>query len=233
MSQSMHRSDRLAARLVLALLLPVLLILTSVRLLLTPTFVELEYGTPLFPADPFGFTPQERLKWSAVSLNYLLSDEGIESLAAQRLSAEQPLYNARELRHMSDVKTLVQAALRVWLVCAVLVVGLLVVLWWRREMALLLRGLQDGARWTLILMILIVVGLAASFSFLFVGFHRIFFQGETWLFLYSDSLIRLFPERFWRDAFLWICGLTALMALAMWAGARWGKKHLEDSSVTR
>ena len=79
----------------------------------------------------------------------------------------------------------------------------------------LLLGLREGARWTLGLMAAIMAGLIVSFSFLFVGFHRIFFEGETWLFLYSDSLIRLFPERFWRDAFLWIAGLTALMALAL------------------
>ncbi len=33
-------------------LVPLLLILTSVRLLLTPLFVQLEYRTPNFPADP-------------------------------------------------------------------------------------------------------------------------------------------------------------------------------------
>jgi integral membrane protein (TIGR01906 family) len=226
----MHSSIRRAAQGLLVLLMPFFLILTSVRLLLTPAFVALEYRTPGFPADPFGFTAEERLDWSAVSLDYLLNDEGIESLAAQRLSAEQPLYNARELQHMSDVKTLVQAALRVWLACAVVVIGLVVVLWWRGEMAALLHGLQGGGRWTLLLMGIVAGGLAVSFSFLFVGFHRIFFQGETWLFLYSDSLIRLFPERFWRDAFLWICGLTAWMAVGLWAGARWGSHQLEDTT---
>jgi len=36
----------------------------------------------------------------------------------------------------------------------------------------------------------------------FVGFHALFFEGDSWLFLYSDTLIRLFPLRFWQDAFL-------------------------------
>ena len=52
-----------------------------------------------------------------------------------------------------------------------------------------------------------------SFDALFTEFHRIFFEGDTWLFLYSDSLIRLFPERFWQDVFLAIGGLCIGMAL--------------------
>jgi integral membrane protein (TIGR01906 family) len=47
-----------------------------------------------------------------------------------------------------------------------------------------------------------------SFSFVFVGFHLIFFEGDTWLFLYSDTLIRLFPTRFWRDVFIFVIALT-------------------------
>ena len=48
----------------------------------------------------------------------------------------------------------------------------------------------------------ILVYLALNFNALFVTFHRIFFEGETWIFKYSDTLIRLFPIRFWRDAFI-------------------------------
>ncbi len=36
----------------------------------------------------------------------------------------------------------------------------------------------------------------------FTLFHQVFFEGDSWLFLYSDTLIRLFPIRFWQDAVL-------------------------------
>jgi integral membrane protein (TIGR01906 family) len=54
--------------------------------------------------------------------------------------------------------------------------------------------------------------LVIAFSLLFVGFHRIFFEGDSWLFLHSDTLIRLFPERFWRDTFIFVIALTSLFA---------------------
>ena len=54
--------------------------------------------------------------------------------------------------------------------------------------------------------ILVFVGIA--FGVIFVLFHNIFFESGTWTFFYSDTLIRLFPERFWRDTFIAI-GLLA------------------------
>ena len=63
-----------------AILVPVMLILTAVRFLLTPAFVHLEYRTPNFPADPYGFTQEDRLYWSLIALDYLMNDEEYPSL---------------------------------------------------------------------------------------------------------------------------------------------------------
>jgi integral membrane protein (TIGR01906 family) len=64
-------------------------------------------------------------------------------------------------------------------------------------------------------MVLLGAGLVFTFSTVFVGFHRLFFEGDTWLFYYSDTLIRLFPERFWRDVFLLLAGATLAEAVAL------------------
>ena len=72
-----------------------------------------------------------------------------------------------------------------------------------------LKSISRGGWLTVGLIVAVLVYLALNFNSLFVNFHKVFFEGDTWLFLYSDSLIRLFPERFWRDAFIWI-GTMAL-----------------------
>jgi integral membrane protein (TIGR01906 family) len=67
-----------------------------------------------------------------------------------------------------------------------------------------------------------MVYLVLNFNQLFVAFHRIFFADGTWMFRFSDSLIRLFPVRFWRDAFIWV-GVIALgggIALGYFGGRR-------------
>jgi len=39
-----------------------------------------------------------------------------------------------------------------------------------------------------------------QFQWFFVKFHHLFFEGESWLFPRTDTLIQLFPEQFWFNA---------------------------------
>jgi integral membrane protein (TIGR01906 family) len=221
-----RRGPRLAA-ILLSLLVPIALLLGGVRLLLTEAFVQVEYRTPGFPPDPYGFDQQDRLKWASISLQYLVNDKGIDFLGDLRFASGEPVFNARELRHMHDVKRLSRLVLRAWPV-ALLNVGLLcaaIYLWAGPDLAW--RALGRGSLLTLILMGALIFGVAAAFQFVFVEFHRIFFEGDTWLFRYSDTLIRLFPERFWRDTFIALVAGTAAQALilrwiARWAGGKAG-----------
>jgi uncharacterized membrane protein len=43
----------------------------------------------------------------------------------------------------------------------------------------------------------------------------LFFSGDTWLFAYSDTLIRLFPIRFWEDCFIYIGGFSLIVGLVL------------------
>jgi integral membrane protein (TIGR01906 family) len=189
--------------------IPVVLVLTAVRLLTTPLFLRFEYNTPGFPPDPYGFTKQDRLYWSNIAREYLLNDAGISFLADLKFDNGQPVYNQRELRHMVDVKRVFQAALKVWYGGLVLLLGMGLWAWRGNWMPDYLHGVSRGGWLTIIVLGSIVLFVLLSFGVLFVAFHNIFFQAGTWQFFYSDTLIRLFPERFWRDAFMLI-GLLAM-----------------------
>src|SRR5512139_1351823 len=58
------------------LLTPAVLVLTAVRFLMMPAFLTFEYNTPNFPADFYGFTQEDRLYWSNITLEYLLNNAG-------------------------------------------------------------------------------------------------------------------------------------------------------------
>jgi integral membrane protein (TIGR01906 family) len=209
---------------ILVALLPVVLVLTNVRLLMTRAFLAIEYRMPGFPQDPFGFNREDRLHWAPIALDYLLNHEGTAFLGDLRFEDGTPVYNARELRHMDDVKRLTQAALKVWEGGLLMAAAAVTSLFLAREGRRAWRALSIGSLLTLALMLALAVGLAMAFSVVFVGFHRIFFQGDTWLFLYSDTLIRLFPERFWQDAFVFIALATLAEAGAIYLAARrWGR----------
>jgi len=197
------------------ILVPIALILTAVRLVMTPVFVNLEYHTPNFPTDPYGFTQQDRLYWSRIALDYLLNDEGIEYLGDLRFSDGSAVYNERELKHMFDVKNVAQDALIVWYISLAAIFTLAIWAWLGKWMHTYTEGLRRGGWLTLILVGVIIVMVLIGFGLFFVAFHDVFFDPGTWRFAFSDTLIRLFPERFWRDTFLTVGLLTGVGALTL------------------
>lgn len=202
------------------LVVPVALILSAVRILLTPAFVQFEYHTPGFPPDPYGFTLQDRLRWSLISLEYLLNDEDISFVADLRFADGTPVYNPRELRHMDDTKNTVQAVLIVWYLSLAILLGLALSAWRWRWWSVYRKGISRGGWLTVILVLIAVVAVGAAFNLFFFYFHETFFESGTYVFRTSDTFIRLFPERFWRDAFLAVGALSMVGGLAFGFGFR-------------
>ena len=196
-------------------LIPVLLVLTSVRLVMTPVFVYLEYHTPNFPADPYGFTRQDRLYWSRIALDYLLNDEEIDYLGDLQFPDGSPVYNERELKHMLDVKIVAQDAIVIWYFSLAITFVLGVWAWFGSWWGNFSRGLRRGGWLSLILVGVTLVIVLIGFGLFFVFFHDVFFDPGTWRFAFSDTLIRLFPERFWRDTFLVVALLTGASGLIL------------------
>ena len=210
------------------ILIPIALIGLGLRILLTPLFLKIEYNMPYFPPDDFGFTKEDRLRWAPYALNYLVNSADISYLGDLKFDDGKPLYNERELSHMQDVKRVTQGALKVWYISLALLV--LLALWsWRGDwIQTYSLGLMRGG-WLMVglagvIGVIAVIGIALNpdifFSF-FAGFHHLFFTGDSWLFLFSDTLIRLFPIRFWQDAFLF----AALIALGGGLALALGLKH--------
>ena len=217
----------LIASWLVTLLVPVSLLGLGIRLLLTPAFPQFEYRLPNFPADEYGFTAADRLRWGTDGINYLLNDSGVEYLGALKFEDGSPLFTDRELSHMHDVKGVTQAFLRIWY--AILAVLVLVgILAWRRQWAsMFLEGARRGGRLTLLLAVAVAaigtLGASGSgdvFWEFFADFHGLFFTGDSWLFSYSDTLIRLYPLRFWQDALLYIGVITAAGAAALAFGIK-------------
>lgn len=209
-----------ALGLLVSLAVPVMLLMTAIRLLLTPAFVQLEYRMPGFPEDSYGMTFEERLTYAPLALDYLMNDEDVSFLGDQRFEDGTPLYNERELEHMEDVKELTQAVLDVWLVLVVALAGIAVATWRFGRAADFRAWLSRGGQLTVGLIVALLIIIALSFDALFTGFHRVFFEGDTWLFLYSDTLIRLFPMRFWQDVFIALGVLTLAGGAGLWLGLR-------------
>lgn len=221
-------------KVVLAVALPTFLVLTNVRLLMTPLFPDIIYHQPWFPDDPYGFTREERLYWSKQSIAYILSDPTVPPIELWRFPTGQTapeiscqfylaprdcsfFYNDREVKHMIDVQVLTGYTINVWVVAGVLTLMALAWLGARRQWAAMREGVLWGSGATLGLLAAVVLGVLVSFDALFVQFHEIFFEPGTWTFYWSDSLIRLFPVEFWFSAFLFVGVASIIYALVIGA----------------
>jgi integral membrane protein (TIGR01906 family) len=208
----------------ITIIIPFLILMSVIRVLFNPMFVDLEYHAPGFPADSYGFTLQDRVHYSQVSIEYLLNSSDITFLANQQLADGSPLYNSRELSHMADVKNVLQGMITAWYLIIALLSGLGLFAYWNRWQVFFWQGVSRGGWSTAGLIGMILAAVAISFNSLFTGFHEIFFKSDTWLFLYSDSLIRLFPLRLWQDAFIAVGVISLAAALIfIWVGHRLSK----------
>lgn len=210
-------------------LTPVVLILTAVRLLLFPWFLAFEYAMPNFPADTYGFSQTERLGYARYALDYLTNEADISYLEDLRFPAGQSappescremddcnqLFNQRELKHMLDVKKVTGQVLIVWRMAAVLLVLCGLTAWSNARVREYWEAVARGGWLTAFISGGVVALVLLAFGFVFVAFHDMFFASGTWLFLYSDTLIRLFPEQFWRDVFLFALGVPAVMGVIL------------------
>ena len=107
-----------------ACLVPLALFGLALRLLLTPLFLQAEYRMPYFPADPYGFTTQDRLHWGPYGLTYLVRDVDISYLQTLKFDDGRPLFNERELNHLQDVRRVTRAGLRLWYLTLAALLGL-------------------------------------------------------------------------------------------------------------
>jgi len=210
-----------------AILVPFALIGLGMRALLTPTFLKIEYNMPYFPPDSYGFTKEDRLHWAPYALEYLINSADISYLGDLTFEDGSPLYNERELSHMSDVKGVTKGALNIWYISLALLIILGGWSWRESLMQTYRQGLMRGG-WFMVglagaIGLVVIIGLSIDpnvFWNFFVGFHHLFFEGDSWLFLYSDTLIRLFPIRFWQDAFLFAAVIALGGGIGLGVGLR-------------
>jgi integral membrane protein (TIGR01906 family) len=190
--------------------IPFIIIMLSVRILITPVFAQIEYRLPGFPEDPYGFSMEDRIRWAEPSITYLVNSADISYLEDLVFEDGEPIYNTQELSHMQDVKAVV-TGMRIALAVLMVLFLVLTILAVNRGMRhQLLIGCERGGWIVIGFIISILIFLLFNFDVLFTWFHKLFFESGTWKFYTSDTLIRLFPMRFWRDAFI-IVGLLNLL----------------------
>lgn len=196
------------AQIGIGIALPFFLIIAAIRILTSPQYVTFEYNKAAFPPDAYGFSLEERRNIAISSLKFVREPLPIEFLADQTY-AGQPLYNDRELGHMVDVQNVFQGAWRGWAVATLILAASAISLWVKpSDRIRLLRAIEIGGSITVLAIITIGVLAVVGWNSWFTAFHQLFFAAGSWLFSPADTLIRLFPIKFWFDSVISISIIT-------------------------
>ncbi|HZY45257.1 MAG TPA: TIGR01906 family membrane protein [Anaerolineae bacterium] len=217
----------------IALALPLLLVVTSIRVIASDWFIHFEYSRPDFPPDQFGFTLEQRTPLALIGMQSVLPDsQGIVLLERATLPDGSPAFNEREIGHMTDVRVLISKVYPIELIGLALIVILAVLLnrsiHWRDAVP---NGLLLGSILTLAILGMLIAYIFVNFDSFFLQFHQLFFQGTTFMFLFTDTLIRLYPVQFWSDAAITIGAMTTVCALFLLIGSIWWLRRLKKANV--
>lgn len=194
-------------QLILILLIPVVIVLTAARFLATDQFLAFEYGRAGFPPDSFGFTVRQRFVLASTNVHYVLAHLPDDELAKQTQDGVA-VYNRREVTHMADVRAVFQSVMQIWWGVIILSILTGLILSWKGRRKELASAIRSGGALTVILIGSIALLALLAWQTWFENFHLLFFKPGSWLFSYSDTLIRLFPLQFWMDATLTISAIS-------------------------
>jgi integral membrane protein (TIGR01906 family) len=210
--------------LLVIVLVPMCVYLSSLKVFLTHTWVGIEYSRPDYYRDYYGWGSNERLKYSFDTLDFLIDNKPVEYLSGLKNLNQKALFLPEEVNHMEDVKQLMNKANWVLSLLAFFVSGAVVLLlhdkYSRHRLAytLMMAGLVTMTITTMMVMLISVL-----WDFFFKLFHEIFFQAGTWTFATSDSLIRLYPEKFWVDTAAGIIIYSTLVSVLLTLAPRYKK----------
>jgi integral membrane protein (TIGR01906 family) len=207
----------------IALTVTPIFVVDAFRLLATDTFVRHEIERGGFPPDRYGLTTAERRRLALTGLHSILpGGDGIALLERATLPDGSTAFDSRELRHMRDVRSRLGAAYKAQLVALVVLVALAIAC--RRS-----PRWRSVVPWGLLLGSLLTLGIAAAavpvillgFDGFFLRFHEVFFNGDTWRFSDTDTLLRIYPETFWQDTAKLAATIVVAQAIVVGLAAAW------------
>ena len=231
---------RSLATILFVVALPVAILTTNVRLLLNAPLVY-DYALDRYDAEETTGLSRDDLDGTGAALrDYFNNSEKTFYYSVTENGLPAPVFNARETRHMEDVKQLVVWLNRLQMLSVMFVVAYGIVFFvWSPEGNLRQLAGQSLAGLLLGFLAIGAVGAVAAVGFdaAFEKFHEVAFSNDLWrLNPRTDHLIQMFPEEFWRDATFMLGALCLIEAalIAAIAGvyllsSRGERRHLAGS----
>lgn len=196
--------------------IPLVLVLSNVRIAATDSHVY-DYAFAQYDAPARTGVERAELDRAAREIveYFHVSERGtLLDIRVPVNGVQTPLFNEREVLHMSDVRDLFQVVFRIHELAFVYAVGYVaaVFLWSReRSMRRLARQIATAGALTAGLFAFTALAVLVGFDQLFTQFHLLSFSNDFWqLDPARDRLIQMFPQGFWFDVTLGV-GVVSIL----------------------
>ena len=218
---------RIVATVLTAVATAIVIVAVSIVPFLSPPWVAFEQGRAEAAAWT-GFSDSDlRVATDAILADLVVGppDFDVEIGGA-------PVLTERERAHMRDVRGVFAAFAAL---AAVAAVGLVLLYagarraghvdrWWR--------GVRNGARGLVVVVIVAAVVAYFAFDAAFEVFHRLFFAGGTYLFdPATDRLVQLFPFRFWSETTMALGAVIIVLSVAVSLVASWRLRRAAETAA--
>ena len=226
----------LALGIAVTLAVPVILAVNGIRVVTHDRYVEAVYDHGGIPADRYGMRDTERTRLALTGLRAIepSNASGIDVLRAARFRDGAAAFDGRELRHMDDVRTLLARAYDLQLLLAVaigvLAIGLGLLPGTRTVVP---AALARGAVLTVALAVVVGIVAAVRYDAFETTFHGLFFAPGTWRFEETETLRRLYPDRFWLVTAITVGALAVVQALVVFPLTRLWARRVEGRQAFR
>jgi len=179
-----------------AIAVPPLLVGTSLLVLAHPWTARAAYALPGFPEPRIAMSDNERARLAGVATRAVQPwrSKGIDRMRDARREDGRRAFVAREIRHFEDVRRVVVATLLAWLAAIVVLGGAFALV---RDRSLIRRGLEAGARLTLVTFAVLAFFMVVGFGAFFDAFHAVFFAGDSWRLPNRGTVRSLYPDEYW------------------------------------
>lgn len=177
----------------LVFLFPFVVVGLSVRIAFNEWIIDYIYASKNFPKDRYGLPDECRKKLAKLGLKAVLNDEDFIKFRKARLPSGRLAFRPKEIKHMYDVKEFLKRFFpTVYIATLLWLLGFLI---FRSPNYLILSGII-GILTLALLGILVFTNYDRAFEI----FHIIAFDPYSWRFKYTDTLLRIYPMKFWYEA---------------------------------
>ncbi|WP_457623296.1 TIGR01906 family membrane protein [Persephonella sp.] len=195
----------------------------STRIVFAEWFINYEYSKKDFPKDRWKMPDEVRIELAKIGLYAVLSDEGLERFKEAKLPNGNKAFKEKEIKHIEDVNNFLDIFFPLTFISLAVWFFFYLILKDQRWKLLFYSGMFTVA--------FIVVGgilIYFNYNFAFTVFHDFVFGEDTWRFRQKDTLLRIYPMKFWFDGTFFVIGFSLLFSSVLISTGLLIKKLYQD-----